>query len=266
MKNMKRFLILFLMLGLVMSVAIFAEAGEPGTIKEITYAGADYEDGDVNFNLTYDEATENGMYLILVLSEEGTPKDGNILYVNQVTADADGVAYFENVYPTEIGEEESYIYIAGAEGYKLLGKIIPNVEVVANDVTVVAIGKGANIPAYTVDGHNVTVTYSLPCKVGYAEADGSYTAIAATDNGDGSYSYVVPETIDEVIVVVKGDATGDGLTKANDCARMNATVLGKTALTEEARFAADVTGDGVLKANDCARLNATVLGKTTLKW
>ena len=138
MKNMKRFLTLCLALCMVLSMAVFAEAGAPGTIKEITADGADYDDGDVNFALTYDDATENGMYLILVLSEEGTPKNGNILYVNQVTADADG-AYFENVYPTEIGEEESYIYLAGTDmEYTKLGKIIPNVEestVMKGDVT-----------------------------------------------------------------------------------------------------------------------------------
>ncbi len=128
MKKVKRFLTLCLALCMVLSVAVFAEAGEPGTIKEITADGADYENGDVNFALTYDDATENGMYLILVLSEDGTPKNGNILYVNQVTADADG-AYFENVYPTEIGEEESYIYLAGTGmEYTKLGKIVPNVE------------------------------------------------------------------------------------------------------------------------------------------
>ena len=138
MKNMKRFLTLCLALCMVLSMAVFAEAGAPGTIKEITADGADYDDGDVKFALTYDDATENGMYLILVLSEEGTPKNGNILYVNQVTADADG-AYFENVYPTEIGEEESYIYLAGTDmEYTKLGKIIPNVEestVMKGDVT-----------------------------------------------------------------------------------------------------------------------------------
>ena len=219
------------------------------------------------------------MYLVLVQSETGVPTGENILYVNQVTAgedpEVDG-AYFANVYPSEIVYEEvkaeegnnySYIYLSGTDlPRELVGTIIPNVEVPADDVNVIAIGKNENIPAYTVDGHNVTVTYSLPCKVGYENADGTYTAIAATDNGDGSYDYVVPEDIDEVIVVVKGDATADGLTKANDCARMNASVLGKTTLSAEALFAADVTGDGVLKANDCARQNATVLGKTSLKW
>ena len=128
MKNVRRVFALCLALCMVLSMSVFAKAGDPGTIKEITYDGAEYADGDVSFDLLYEDATENGMYLILVLSEEGTPKDGNILYVNQVTADEDG-AYFENVYPTEIGEETSYIYIAGPEGYKLLGEIIPNVVV-----------------------------------------------------------------------------------------------------------------------------------------
>ena len=128
MNKVKRFLTLCLALCMVLSVAVFAETGEPGTIKEITADGADYENGGVNFALTYEDATNNGMYLILVLSEEGTPKDGNILYVNQVTADEDG-AHFENVYPTEIGEEESYIYLAGTGmEYTKLGKIVPNVE------------------------------------------------------------------------------------------------------------------------------------------
>lgn len=128
MKNVRRVFALCLALCMVLSMSVFAKAGDPGTIKEITYDGAEYADGDVSFDLLYEDATENGMYLILVLSEEGTPKDGNILYVNQVTADEDG-AYFENVYPTEIGEETSYIYIAGPEGYELLGEIIPNVVV-----------------------------------------------------------------------------------------------------------------------------------------
>lgn len=140
MKNVRRVFALCLALSMVLSVAVFAgEKGAPGTISEIKVE-ADYADSveaEVietgsgayeSFELTYSDATNGGMYLILVLSEEGTPKDGNILYVNQVTADEDG-AYFENVYPTELGEENSYIYIAGPEGYKLLGEIIPNVVV-----------------------------------------------------------------------------------------------------------------------------------------
>ena len=69
MKNVRRVFALCLALCMVLSMAVFAEAGAPGTIKEITADGADYDDGDVKFALTYDDATENGMYLILVLSD-----------------------------------------------------------------------------------------------------------------------------------------------------------------------------------------------------
>ena len=179
MKNMKRFLTLCLALCMVLSVAVFAEAGAPGTIKEITADGADYDDGDVKFALTYDDATENGMYLILVLSEEGTPKNGNILYVNQVTADADG-AYFENVYPTEIGEEESYIYLAGTGmEYTKLGKIIPNVE----EVLPPAGMKGDVDVDGDVDANDVT---ALLRHVGGIESITNATGLANGEvDGDG---------------------------------------------------------------------------------
>ena len=181
MKKVKRFLTLCLALCMVLSVAVFAEAGAPGTIKEITADGADYDDGDVNFALTYDDATENGMYLILVLSEEGIPKNGNILYVNQVTADENG-AYFENVYPTEIGEEESYIYLAGTDmEYTQLGKIVPNVEeVVPPPVTGM---KGDVDVDGDVDANDVT---ALLRHVGGIESITNATGLANGEvDGDG---------------------------------------------------------------------------------
>lgn len=181
MNKVKRFLTLCLALCMVLSVAVFAETGEPGTIKEITADGADYENGGVNFALTYEDATNNGMYLILVLSEEGTPKDGNILYVNQVTADEDG-AHFENVYPTEIGEEESYIYLAGTGmEYTKLGKIVPNVEeVVPPPVTGM---KGDVDVDGDVDANDVT---ALLRHVGGIESITNATGLANGEvDGDG---------------------------------------------------------------------------------
>ncbi len=62
---------------------------------------------------------------------------------------------------------------------------------------------------YSVSGRVVTVKYSLACKVGYLEDD-IYVAIDAEKNNDGSYSFTVPTGVTEVIVVVKGDANGNG--------------------------------------------------------
>ena len=189
MKKVKRFLTLCLALCMVLSVAVFAEAGEPGTIKEITADGADYENGGVNFALTYEDATNNGMYLILVLSEEGTPKDGNILYVNQVTADEDG-AYFENVYPTEIGEEESYIYLAGTGmEYTKLGKIVPNVE----EVLPPAGMKGDVDLDEDVDAADVTMLLRHVSKIEYITDD---------------------------VALENGEVTGDGILDAADVTKL----------------------------------------------
>lgn len=267
MKNVKRFLTLFLLLGLMLSVAVFAEGGEPGTINtiEISKSGvtaADYE-GEVNFKLTYSDAADGGMYLVLVQSETGVPTGENILYVNQVTADAAG-AVFSNVYPKEIGEENSYIYLSGTDlPREHVGTIIPNVEV-ADELTVIPYGVGDDV--YSVDGRVVTVDYELACKLGYEKADGSYVAIKAVSNGDGSYNFTVDEGISEVVLVVKGDVTKTGTLMPADAAQVKAAQLGKLPLDALKLFAADVAVDGVLMPADAAQVKAAQLGKLKLAW
>ena len=129
MKNLKRVLILLVVLSLTLGMTSFAAAGDPGTIKNIEVVDASktsvtYADGDVKFALTYSGAQANGMYLVLVLSEEGVPTASNILYVNQETASGTSVS-FDNVYPTNI--QDSYIYLAGTGmAYTKLGKINAN--------------------------------------------------------------------------------------------------------------------------------------------
>jgi hypothetical protein len=61
---------------------------------------------------------------------------------------------------------------------------------------------------YTVSGNVVTVDHEVACKVGYLSG-GSYVAITATANGDGTYSFTAPAGVTEVLLVVKGDANGD---------------------------------------------------------
>lgn len=134
MKNMKRFLILVVVLSLAFSMSAFA--GDPGTIQSIEIDNTRtttvaYDDGDVQFGSTYNAATENGMYLILVLREQlgsDLPTASDILYVDQATASGTSVTF--DVYPTEIEDDESYIYLAGTGLSELtkLGTIIPNVE------------------------------------------------------------------------------------------------------------------------------------------
>ena len=116
-----------------------------------------------------------------------------------------------------------------------------------------------------VEGQTVTVTHTAPCKVGYLSGD-KYVAIAATNNGDGTYSFEAPEGVTDVVVVVKGDVNGDGNLTSSDYGRLNAYLLEKVTLDAMYEFAADATGEGSLTSSDYGRLNAVMLEKTTLAW
>ena len=106
-------------------------AGEIESITEKA-AGVTAEPltGNVAFELQYSEVTDGGMYLILVLSEDGVPTADNILYVNQGTA-GDGKVAFDNVYPKEIPETASFVYMSGTDmAYSKLAKVNPKVAAV----------------------------------------------------------------------------------------------------------------------------------------
>ena len=119
--------------------------------------------------------------------------------------------------------------------------------------------------SYTVSGSVVTVDHEAACKVGYLDG-GEYKAVAAAANGDGTYSFTVPTGVTEVLLVVKGDVNGDGKSNSSDYGRLNAAILEKISLTQEASFAADVNGDGKANSSDYGRMNAVILEKTSLTW
>lgn len=122
MKNVKKVLILALVLCVLMCVSAFA--GEnPTTIASINITKGELMDpnvaGEVQFGLSY-TGKDGDMYLIMVLNSElkenEAPTASDILYVNQETVE-DGTATFDTVYPTEI--KDSVIYLAGGD----LGKL-----------------------------------------------------------------------------------------------------------------------------------------------
>ena len=126
----------------------------------------------------------------------------------------------------------------------------------------VSVTENCKIDRYTVMGRAVTVDNDAACKVGYL-VDGKYVALEAIDNGDGTYNFAAPKDVDKVMVVLTGDANGDGEAAAADIARINSAVLRKSSLTDaEDLLAADVNGDGKITAADMARLMAIILGKT----
>ena len=130
----------------------------------------------------------------------------------------------------------------------------------------VSVTTSGNI-VFSVEGQTVIVTHDFACKVGYWDASANaYKAIRAEANGDGSYSFIVPAEVTDVILVVKGDISGDGRFLANDKAAINSALSGKITLSAEKLFAADITGDGKFLANDKAAINAILAGKITLSW
>lgn len=120
---------------------------------------------------------------------------------------------------------------------------------------------------YSVSGRVVTVTYSLACKVGYLEDD-IYVAIDAEENDDGSYSFTVPAGVTEVIVVVKGDASGDGGLTNRDVTMTKYVSLGieNRTFTAKQLFAADVTGDDDITNRDVTQIKAVSAGTNEFRW
>lgn len=141
MKNMKKILILALILSALLCMNVFAAeigtitdpvtgnpiAAEKATILEKEVAG---EQQKVAVKFTQSGVTKDNMYLVLILAADANgeaplrPTDSNILYVNQATAESDTIT-FDNLYPSEV--KESYIFLAGADvDYsKPLAKINP---------------------------------------------------------------------------------------------------------------------------------------------
>ena len=132
----------------------------------------------------------------------------------------------------------------------------------AKDVTVNCIGK----ITYTVSGQTVTVNHSLACKVGYLSG-GSYVAIAATKNGDGTYSFTAPAGVTEVVLLIKGDVSLDGRLNVGDTSKVYSHVKKTALLTDPiALFAADVTGDGRINVGDTSKIYAHVKKTSSLTW
>ena len=143
------------------------------------------------------------------------------------------------------------------------GDCVCGAEKPVTDVVVTAKGT----ISHTVEGQVVTVTHSVACKVGYwDEAEGKYIAITAVANGDGSYSFTAPEGVTEVLLVVKGDVTGDGNVNAADTGKLNASLIGRGSLTAATTFAADVTNDGKVNAADTGKLNSSLTGRSVMIW
>ncbi|MBO4818845.1 MAG: WG repeat-containing protein [Firmicutes bacterium] len=118
---------------------------------------------------------------------------------------------------------------------------------------------------FSVEGNTVTVSSNVPCKLGYL-SEGKYVSVPAKANDDGSYEFTAPDGVTEVVLVVKGDVTGDGAANLGDAARIKAAFRRKLELSALEIFAADVNSDGAANLGDAAQITASFRKKFTIAW
>ncbi len=120
---------------------------------------------------------------------------------------------------------------------------------------------------YITVNRSVKVVYEVACKVGYLE-DGVYVPCEVFPTDDGYYTFDVPEGVDEVILVMKGDANLDGRITLADSTLVksyfNRAVTHTTMLPEEL-FAGNVVDERVpeIKLSDSTRIKAVFNGRVT---
>ena len=133
------------------------------------------------------------------------------------------------------------------------------------DEDLVVIPTGVSSDSYTIVGQTVTVQNELACRVGYLK-DGKYVALEATRTENGAYVFTAPEGVEQVLLVVKGDANGDGKVTVADISQLLAHILRYTTLGEVSQFAANADGNSSLTVADISTILAHVLHYTTLEW
>ena len=117
------------------------------------------------------------------------------------------------------------------------------------------------------DLREVSVPLDIPCKVGYYdETSGKYIAIEPIVYISNA-AFILPEGIDEVILVVKGDVDLSGEFDFFDVVTAKAMDLyPDESYSPVQLFAADVDDDGEFGFFDVILIKAADLGKTLLSW
>ena len=116
---------------------------------------------------------------------------------------------------------------------------------------------------YIVSGNVVTVDHEVACKVGYLDGT-AYKAITAVANGDGTYSFTAPAGVTEVLLVVKGDVSGDTNVNVADKMAVERSLLltshpAYQALTEIQKFAANMDSTEVINMADKMTIERSLL-------
>ena len=122
---------------------------------------------------------------------------------------------------------------------------------------------------YTINGHTVTVKYTYACKIGYLkEGATEYTQVIpeTSDDPTDQYTFEVPNDINEVILVVKGDLNLSGTVTNTDITIGRSYVRRMRDIDLIPKFAAEVNDDGRVTNADITVAKAQAMYLRNMKW
>ncbi len=149
-----------------------------------------------------------------------------------------------------------------------------------NGVTTFAAGTAADAPTvsvtapeggWTMDGttansFTVSCENDVACVVLVKSADGSYTRLIAENAGTTHTFHTALNSGDELVVVVKGDISGDGKLSGSEVTQIKAAQLKSLTFTEFENLVADLDGNGKLSGSEVTQIKAAQLRLLTLAW
>ena len=127
-----------------------------------------------------------------------------------------------------------------------------------------------------VEGKVVTVTVTnedAPTfKVGYKDAEGNYVSVEVNKKSETTFSFAAGKDADELVIVVTGDTSGDGVADESDAQALKNEILNKQndsstpEVADTGKLAGDIDGDGEITALDIALMFAAASGAIKLGW
>lgn len=121
---------------------------------------------------------------------------------------------------------------------------------------------------YGVEDRVLTIYSQAICKVGYEDVDGM-VAVEAITNPDGSHSFEIPDGVEDVYVVLKGDANLDGHITMEDADLMLSTVHSEDPeddLKGLNFFAANINNNETITDSDAILISIIASRNNEINW
>ncbi len=174
--------------------------------------------------------------------------------------DPDGFTVFYN------GEEADH-WSYGPEGSAdPFLKVYIKAQMTEYNGTVRVIPYGISLEDFELEGNVISTKYESPVKAAYM-SEGKYVTIPGSNGPDGSHSFVVPEGVEDVVLVVKGDADKDGKFTNFDVTLAKGALMGRhVSFDTFSKLASDISADGDFSNYDLTLMKAIVMGRYENGW